>query len=153
VGSPRSQRIRNLLLIVMGFFVTLAVVVGGALYFLSDRAIGIDRSTPQVATRDFLHAALVLQDPGQVSLFVCSDWSTAEAVELVSPPTDPAVNVSWAATRVTVVGDRATALVRMRFTVRDASGLQEDVEMWQLDLVNEDGWRVCGLDKEPSLDP
>jgi hypothetical protein len=152
-GPSRSHRVRNLLVIVAGFFVTLAVVVGGALYFLYERSVGIDRSTPQVVTRQFLNAALVLRDPDQVSLFVCSGWSATEAVALVNAPTDPRVVVSWGDTRATVTGDRATALVDVRFTVHDGTGLQEDVQTWLIELENEDGWRVCGLSKEPSLDP
>ena len=137
----------------VGFFVTLGVIVGGAMYFLYDRALGIDRSTPQVVTRQFLEASVTLRDSNRVSLFLCSRLSVQQAIALVDAPTDPDIMVSWGDTTATIVGERATAVVKVRFTFHDGSGLQEGIQTWVVELVNEDGWRVCGLTKESSLDP
>ena len=137
----------------MGFFVTLAVVVGGALYFLDERSGGIDRSTPEIVTDQFLDAALVLKDPARVSLYVCDDWSAAQAMQEVDAPTDPRVSSFWGDPTVQAVGQRATVTVRVVYRVYVNSRLQQQVQLWTLDLVDDGGWRVCGLEKESSLDP
>ena len=152
VGSPRSQRIRNLLLIVMGFFVTLAVVVGSALYFLDDRAVGIDRSAPENVAREFLHAVLVQRDSSRASLLVCSGWSGDEAMAAVSPPKED-VAVEWGITAVAKTDREADVEVELGFTGKVGDRDFTDVQSWTLHLRDEGGWRVCSLTKNGSLNP
>ncbi len=92
---PRSHRLRNLLLIVVAFAVVLGAVGAGTLFYLYDRATAIDRSTPELVAGQFLRAALVERDSSRVSLFVCSQWTAAEATNDVSAPTNPKISVSW----------------------------------------------------------
>lgn len=152
-GPPRSQRIRNLLMIVAGFVVTLGVVVGGALYFLYERSVGIDRSTPEIVTDQFLGAVLRDKDVARTSLFVCSEWSPEAALAEASVTTNPQTSVSWEDMIATVSGEMATVSVRVILRIPVEGGAHRRSEVWTVRLSNEDGWRVCGLSKESSLDP
>lgn len=151
-GPPRSQRIRNLLMIVAGFVVTLGVVVGGALYFLYERSVGIDRSAPELVTDQFLEAVLVHRDSNRTSLFVCSDWSADEAIAAVNPPKND-VRVDWGITAVNRTDKEAIVDVRLDFSVTLNGRPFSDMQSWTFHLRDQDGWRVCSLTKNGSLNP
>jgi hypothetical protein len=144
--------VRNVLLIVGGFLLVIGGIAGGALFYFYDKATAIDRSTPQVSTRQFLDAALVQKDPSRVGLFVCGAWSAEEAIEAMGVPAEGVV-VTWGDSVANVTGDTATVTVRVVYRVSVGGVIQQDPQMWTLDLVQEDGWRVCDLTKEPSLNP
>jgi hypothetical protein len=140
-------------LIVAGFIATLGVVAGGSLLYFYDRATAIDRSTPQVVTEQFLDAALVLNDPERVSLFVCHEWSAKEAMQAVARPADQRIAVEWGSFLTRTAGDHATVVTRVEFSVDAGSVAGSSVRMWTLELRNDDGWRVCALTKGPILNP
>ena len=144
---------RNLVLIVTAFFVAIAAFAGGALILLREGGGGIDRSTPQAATDQFLEAALSLKDVNRLSLFVCSQWSAARAMEAADLPTDPRLTPFWGDMDVTSAGESATVTVRVIYRLYDDGEIQQQVQMWSLRLEQQDGWRVCGLTKDPLLDP
>jgi hypothetical protein len=141
--------VRRLLVVAGAFVLVLGAVAGGAFYYFYDRATAIDRSTPQVVVDQFLDATLVLKDPDRTSLLICDRWSAAQAMTSVGAPSDPRVSVTWGDPIATVTGASATVSVNVFF--RATAG--EDIETWTLILENQDGWRVCDLTKESSLDP
>jgi len=152
-ATRRPHRVRNLVLIVAAFFVALGAIAGGALLFFYDRTTAIDRSTPQIVTDQFLDSALALKDPARVALYVCDSWSAEQAMQAIDAPTDPRVSPFWGDPVVETAGDSALVSVRVIFRVSVDGGVQQQVQMWTLSLVEQDGWRVCGLTKDESLDP
>jgi hypothetical protein len=133
-------------LVVLGFL----VVVGGAVGFvLYDRATAIDRSTPDIAVDQFLHASAVERDVSRTSLFVCAEWSARDAVAAATDELDPEVVVSWSAISVSVTSERtAQASTDVRLTVDGFS----DIERWRFALEQQGGWRVCSLRREASTE-
>jgi hypothetical protein len=114
-----------------------------------DKATAIDRSTPTVAVRNYLQTALVDRDAARLALFVCSRWSTTEAMAALGERPDPSVRVNWGVTSVQEAGDRAEATVEITFS---AAG-NRDVQTWHFAVVREDGWRVCDVKRSDSLNP
>lgn len=75
-------------------------------------------------------------------------------MEAVSAPTDSRVSSFWGDPAVDAEGDYATVTVRIVYRVpTGGGGIQQDTEWWTLFLEHQDGWRVCGLNKDLSLDP
>jgi hypothetical protein len=146
----RSHRVRNLVLILVAFVLVLGGVAGGTAFYFYDKATAIDRSTPQVTTEQFLNATLVQNDRTRASLFVCRAWSVDQAIAAEAAPSETTVSVTWGADITNITGDKATMSTRITFRFPDSRRL---VETWTLSLVNEDGWRVCGLTIEPSTPP
>jgi hypothetical protein len=153
-SSAPPRRLGRLLLIVVAFLVALGAVAGGALLFFYDQITGIDRSTPQVVTDQFLEATLSQRDSSRVALFVCSDWSAEQAVQAADAPTDSRVSTFWGDVTVNTVGETAIVSVRVVYRLPTGGGnIQQDTEMWTLQLERQDGWRVCGLSKDSLLEP
>jgi hypothetical protein len=135
---------------VLGFVV---VVGGGTAFVIYDRATAIDRSSPEVTTDQFLDSVLVLRDPARISLFVCSSWSAQDALAQAKPPDDSRVAISWGDLSVQENGARATVRAKVQFSAPAGSGFFRDAQIWRLELADEDGWRVCSLAKEGSVNP
>lgn len=148
-----KHRLRNLVLIVVAFLMVLGAVAGGTVLFVYDKATEIDRSTPDASAEQFLDAALRSKDAARLQLFLCSGWSTADALRAIEAPTDPRVTANWGDFTATGAGREATLTTIVTFKVEIAGGFQQDSQLWTLHLQDQDGWRVCGLTRTPSLDP
>jgi hypothetical protein len=140
-------------LIALGFVVALGAAAAGTLFYFYDKATAIDRSTPQVATEQFLDSTLVLKDENRVALFVCQQWSAEAAMAAAAPPTDSRVAVSWGDSSARTSGDKATVEVRVQFNVDAGPVVAGSTRIWTLELENQDGWRVCSLTKRALLNP
>jgi hypothetical protein len=103
-----------------------------------------------VAADQFLDATLVLKDPDRTSLFICEEWSVEEATAEVAAPTEAGVSASWGAFNASIEGARARVSARVSLRYPDS---RREIRTWTLTLVDEDGWRVCDVTKETSLDP
>jgi hypothetical protein len=131
----------------------LLVVSGGTAVFLYDRATAIDRSTPETVVSQFLDSSLVLKDPAKTSLFVCRNWAADDAIAQAKPPTDPKVVVTWGDFDVQRTGSKSTVRATVQFRLPVGQGFARDVQRWRLELEDQDGWRVCSLVKEGSINP
>jgi hypothetical protein len=149
----RSHRVRNTLLIVFAFLAVLGVAAGGVLFYLYDKATAIDRSTPQVVVDQFLDAALKQRDVTRLSLFVCDSWPAAQAISEVDPPPSEDASISWTNTVTNIDGHSANVTLMVRFAFLVGRQLIHDVQSWTLKLENTNGWRVCSLTKNGSLNP
>lgn len=146
-AGPRRHRILVVALVVLGFLVAVGAVAGFVLY---DRATAIDRSTPAIVADQFLESALIHQDPARVGLFTCRGWPPSEALHQVLPRVGPDVGVSWGDIVAEETGGSARVFVQVRFSLSGGGAIQRQIESWQLQLVREDGWRVCSLRREAS---
>lgn len=129
----------------------IAVIGGIGAVIVYDRATAIDRSTPALAARHFLHAALDEQDSSQVGLHICGSWSAADALAAIQVASTPEVDVNWAVTAVNL-GEPGRAEVAVRVSVASAGVSAELTEVWVLEAVDDDGWRICSIRRE-SLEP
>ena len=152
-AGRRSHRLRNLLLIVIAFALVLGAAAAGTLFYFYDKATAIDRSTPEVATQQFLNATLVEKDPAKAGLYVCDSWSGSLAIAVANPPAGD-VTTTWGDPLVTTSGASATVTVSVQFSISAGGGAAvRDIQSWTLDLEDQDGWRVCSLTKNGSLNP
>jgi hypothetical protein len=154
-GSSRSLhkgRILLIFVIVAVGLISVAGVVGIAVY---NQATKLDRSTPTVVARQFLEAALIDKDVKKVGLFVCQRWPADQAMdETAVDNLDPSVAVDWGATSEEIQGGNAQVVVRITFSQPIGGGnFARSVHTWTLDLEEDDGWRVCAIDRGSSFGP
>jgi hypothetical protein len=149
-GAPKKRR---RILLVVAIVVAFLVLLGGSIGVVAyDRATAIDRSTPEVVIRQFVGAAAIDHDLARANLFVCGQWSAADALTKMSLPTTPNLSINWGVRSVTQNGDQAQADVRVILSVPAGDGAAfRDVHIWHLTLVNQNGWRVCDLEAGPSV--
>jgi hypothetical protein len=139
---PTRQTIsRNKLLLIILIVCGVLVLAGGGVAFvLYNRATEIDRSTPTVAVRQFLRATFVDKDDDRVKLFTCRQWADERTTE-VRGRFDPSIKVTWEGVVVQSQQKRqAVVTARMRLVSQGFLDFQD----WRFDVVEENGWRVCG---------
>jgi hypothetical protein len=138
--ARRTIRQSNLLLMILIVVGTLAASGAGAAFLLYDRATKIDRSTPAVAVDQFVHATFVDKDDDRVELFTCPQWTRARTAE-VQEQFDSEVKVTLASVAVESQQEQqAVVMARMRLVFRDFVDFQD----WRFEVVEDNGWRVCG---------
>jgi hypothetical protein len=140
-ARPRRTISRNklllIILVVVGAFV---LVAGGVGFVLYNRATEIDRSTPTVAVHQFLRAAFFDKDDDRVKLFTCPQW-TRERTSEVQGRFESEVKVTWEEVVVQSRQERqAVVTARMRLVFQGFI----DFQLWRFDVVEDNGWRVCG---------
>jgi hypothetical protein len=148
-GKPRNRRLR--LFLAMGAGIVALLCLGGVGVFISlyDEATEIKRSSPAAVAESFLRAYLVNRDDQEAALYRCEsggDFGRLEAFRAGLQETERefsvGVKVTWTSFDVTTTNDRATVTTNFIRTLTDNS--ERDAKPWQLQLVDQDGWRVCG---------
>jgi len=156
--SPPRHGVRRLLLvalIVLGIGALAAPVYGFIWY---DRATRPDLSQPDLVAASYLRALLIERDDPRADLFVCDEpdlgpiRALREEIERRERDFGVTVRVSLGALTTTrIANDRET--VRTDITIAGVSSgtavRSERTETWRLDLVEDDGWRVCSATKAP----
>jgi hypothetical protein len=140
------------LIVAAGLIATMALV-GSIALVLYDRATAIDRSTPAVVSDQYLRATLFDRDANEVAPFICAGWSADEALAEATKDVDPALLVSWGDFSIEQTGSTAVVTASVTFRASGAGVNLRDVESWNLRLQENDGWRVCGIDRQASLNP
>lgn len=127
-------------MIILAAVAAFVLVAGGVGFVLYNRATEIDRSTPTVAVHQFLRATFVDKDDDQVKLFTCTQW-TKERTGEVQRRFDPDVRITWEDVVLQSQQEhQAVVTVRMRLVFQGFVDFQD----WRFDVVEENGWRVCG---------
>jgi hypothetical protein len=135
----------------MGLGLMVLLCLGGVGVFVSlyDGATQIKRSAPDAVVDNFLRAYLVTRDDKEASLYTCKsglELSRLRAYrdDIVGREKDFSVGirVSWSSLTVTTKGDKGTVTAELIKTIIDRTG--RDANSWQIDVVDQDGWRVCG---------
>jgi hypothetical protein len=141
-------------LILVAFVLVLGGLAAGTAFYVYDRATAIDRSTPQVVGVQFLDAALKLKDPKRVGLFICSSWTADQAMTAAAfPPAAGDITANWNDFVTTIDGRDATIIADVQFVGLSGETRIRLSQVWTLHLEQEDGWRVCSLDRSNSLEP
>ena len=153
---PRNRRMRLVLAMVGGIVALLCLGGVGVFVAVYDNATKIDRSTPDQVVSSFLRAALVQRDDVQAKLFLCEQKPslppiTAVRDEIVKREQqfDVRVSVSWGALIETSSAQNEKA-IRTGLVIAGASNGQarsSRYEEWEFQVIDEDGWRVCGATK------
>ena len=148
VGDQGPRRRRPVLLAFVVIVGAVALIGAATAVYLYDRATAIDRSTPAVVAEQLLQAALAEEDAARVGLFICNDWSSADAMAQLRSNIDPEVQVGWAPVR-TVLTSESTADVTVRVTLQYPGEIAPSGgEVWRLSARNDQGWRVCSVEKD-----
>jgi hypothetical protein len=155
-GKVRNRRLR--LWLAMGAGLLALFCLGGAAVFITlyDEATKIDRTTPDQVTSSFLRAYLGNRDDQQASLFTCESGPKLDALtrlrdEMVSREKEfgTTVTASWGPLTVSgSAADRKTVAVTVTVAGwADGQSVSSRDESWTFDLVDQEGWRVCGATK------
>lgn len=117
----------------------------GTAFFLYNRATEVNRSTPTVAVHQFLGAVFVDQSDDRVRLFTCPEWAPNRTTEM-RRRFDPEVKVSWGlVTEQSRVDDRAEVIAELALKY-PGEPVPSGKQRWQFEVVEDNGWRVCGAE-------
>jgi hypothetical protein len=139
--------------VAMGLGIVVLLCLGGVGVFVSlyDNATAIKRSEPDAVVDSFLRAYLVARDDKQVALFTCKSGGdftqiAAYRTDIVSREKQYSVTiqVTWGPLKVVTSGDKGTVDVDLTRSITDSEQLSDS---WQVAVVDQDGWRVCGATK------
>ncbi len=149
---PRERRLRLVLAVAAGVVALLCLGGAGIVFMLYDDATEINRGSPDVAVDNYLRAFLVDRDDSQARLFRCEDTSGLAALDAFRTDIQSRegrysikILVSWSSLSVTKGGDRATVSTDLRRSISD--GTERISDRWEFQVVDRDGWRVCGATK------
>jgi hypothetical protein len=98
---------------------------------------------------NYLRAYLVERDDTRAALFACQGSGAPPALAALRSDVENrersfsmTVSFSWGRLDVIPHGDRATVTTRLQRAVSDGS--ERIADPWSFDVVDQDGWRVCG---------
>ena len=121
----------------------------GVVVSLYDEATEIKRSAPDAVVDNFLRAYLVNRDNQRASLYQCE--SGGDFGEIASYRNDMVarekqfsvgIRVTWSTFTVESSGTNRIVITDLIKTATDQSGRLSN--SWRFDVVDQDGWRVCG---------
>ncbi|MFI5493335.1 hypothetical protein [Actinoplanes sp. NPDC051859] len=131
--------------------------LGGVGVFISlyDEATEIKRSAPDAVVDNFLGAYLVNRSDQEAELYTCKNPDLTGIAGLRSEMLKReeafgvAVSVSWESLRVAGSGAGPRSVSADLTIAGSSSGnvVSRRTETWTFDLVDDDGWRVCGSRK------
>ncbi|MEU0551182.1 hypothetical protein [Micromonospora sp. NPDC005979] len=149
--QPRRRRLRTVLIVVGGVLALLllgGVVTGFVLY---NRAAAPDRSAPDVVVDNYLRAFLVDRNDARANLYTCEGPTQLDAVrslrtDLVAreQQLDVTIMVSWGSLAVEKHGKDASVVTTIRRSATVDGAQQSLTDIWQFEVREQDGWRVCG---------
>jgi hypothetical protein len=155
-GVPRGRRLRLVLAVLGGVLALLCMGGVGIAFVLYDDATKIDRASPDVVVDNYLRAFLVNRNDDEAALYRCaSPTNLTGLTELRSELVDREkkfnvrVTVSWSSLTVTEI-DVTHKSVKADLVIAGSSDGQvrsRRTEQWAFDVVDQDGWRVCGAAK------
>jgi hypothetical protein len=139
----------------VGGLVALLCLGGAGVVFVAYReATEPDRSAPDVAVSNYLRALFVERNDINTSQYSCDDQAGLASIKAVRSDLesreerfDTQFNVSWGS--LSTDGDDRAAEVSVDLQISALiDGIrQSDVQSWQFEVVDEDGWRVCSAAK------
>lgn len=157
VPKRRFPHLRRLAIVLVSVVGVLAVALGVTGYLYYDKATAPDRSAPDVVVDNFLREYLVHRNDEAARQFTCSDQS--ELVEIARQRDDiqqreqtfsVKIAVTWGSLDVGPESNGAVPVTTKLILSTDTNlGPQEDQEVWQFQVRQESGWRVCGAHQVP----
>ena len=151
-----NRRLRLWLAMVAGFLALLCLGGVGVVVSLYDGATKIKRTSPDAVVDNFLGAFLVERDDKEASLYECKSGADLTAIsglrnEMVQREKDFHVTVSatWETFTVSGIEDGKKSVSTDLTIAGSSNGNTQSrrTERWAFDMVDQDGWRVCGAYK------
>lgn len=148
-ASPRRRRLRLWLAVAAGVLSILCAGGIGVAVLLYDEETKIDRAEPDAVVDNFLRAYLVNRDDERASLYQCK--SDGKFQEIANYRADVltreerfsvGIRVTWSTFKVLTNDATGTVTTDLTKTTSDQSGRVSN--SWQFEVVDQDGWRVCG---------
>jgi len=154
-----GMRWKRVVLIGAAAAVAGGAAAGGALLLTYHEATKIDRSNPEVVLIRYLDATFERKDPAMAGLYTCSDPKDlaplgALRADLEKREKDFGVTIS--VTNGVMSLDRGTITTTLTMEAfKDGGRNSRWTEPWRFQMVDEDGWRVCGAERlaVPSASP
>lgn len=148
-GRFKSRRARLFLALSGGILALLALGVVGATALLYDEATAIKRTDPDVVVDSFLAAFLVNRDDNEARLYQCDSGGDLTEItrfrdEMVQTEKDYSVKVTVTWSSLDVATSGQTGTVDVDLTQTSSGTVGRDSRAWQIKIVDQDGWRVCG---------
>ncbi|MFI7160396.1 Rv0361 family membrane protein [Micromonospora chalcea] len=150
-----KRSLRTVVGVVAGVLALLCT--GGAVagFVLYDRATAPDRSAPDVVVDNYLRAFLVDRNDTKADEFACKSDGDLDAVrglraevEQREANFDVVVRVSWGPLTRVENGDGESVTTTLAISSSaDGQTRSSRREDWQFQVVERDGWRVCGASK------
>ncbi|MEU4420039.1 hypothetical protein AB0F81_05400 [Actinoplanes sp. NPDC024001] len=148
-GRLQSRRARLALALTAG---TLALLcLGGVSLFIAlyDDATKIERTEPDAVVDNFLGAYLVTKDDEEAKLYQCDSGGDLTQLRQYRDDTvsrekefSVGIAVTWSSLDVQTTGSTGVVNVDLTRTITGQAG--RDSSSWQIAIVDQDGWRVCG---------
>ena len=152
MAGPRvkrpNRRMRLVIALTSGILALLLVGGVGVFISLYEEATEIKRTAPSAVVVGYLRAYLVHRDDDETSLFTCESGGSFAAIEAfrsdiinIETANSTTVQVSWENLKVATSGTQGSVELDLTRYVGD----QEQItDKWKFDVLDQDGWRVCG---------
>ncbi|HKD96270.1 MAG TPA: hypothetical protein VKB69_01590 [Micromonosporaceae bacterium] len=150
-AGPRRVGWRLVLAVVLAVLPLLGIAGLAIAYHLYDRATRPDRSTPAVATYNYLQAFLNDGSQVEAAQFRCADASGLAGFESFwnsqkdfAASKDDTVTFSWLISDTPTTGDAATvSVVITQQTMSKGQEIGESKHAWSLVARKGSEWRIC----------
>ena len=147
--KPRARRARLILAIVGGTMALLCLGGVGIFIAVYDKATEIKRTAPDAVVDNFLGAYLVNRDDNAAALYECKSGGNFAEIESFRSDIvgrektySVGITVSWGSLVVALNGNGGT--VTTDLTKATSTGSESITKTWRFDVIDQDGWRVCG---------
>jgi hypothetical protein len=148
-GRFQTRRARLILALTGGLLALLCVGGVGAFFVLYEEATEIKRETPGAVVTSFLGAYLTNRNDKDAALYMCESGGDLSALQAFREDTvqreqqfSVGITIRWRVLSVATNGTTSIAKVEVNRQIADGSG--RDGSSWDLTVVDQDGWRVCG---------
>jgi hypothetical protein len=139
----------------VGGLVALLCLGGAGVAFVAYReATEPDRSAPDVAVSNYLRALFVERNDVDTSQYSCDDQTGLAPIkefrsdlESREKRFDTQFNVSWGSLTTDDGDHAAQVVVDLQISALIDGVRQSDIQSWQFEVVDDDGWRVCSATK------
>ncbi|MGK5679618.1 Rv0361 family membrane protein [Actinoplanes sp. URMC 104] len=144
-----NRRLRLWLAMGAGVLALLCLGGVGVAVLLYDEETKIERAEPDAVADNFLRAYLVNRDDARAALYQCRSGGDFQQIAAYRADVlarekqfTATIAVTWKTIAVRTNGANAEAETDLVKTTSSQPGRVTDT--WRLNLVDEDGWRVCG---------
>jgi hypothetical protein len=150
-GARKLRNRRGRLIAAMVAGIVALLCLGGVGVFVSiyDEATEIKRSEPDAVVDSFLGAYFVSRDQKEASLYTCKSGADLGQLEAFRADLEGreqrysiGIQVTWRNFEIKSQASKSDVAVDLVRTISDGS--EETSDRWQLHLVDDGGWRVCG---------
>lgn len=147
--APKRHRARLWVALIGGVLALLCLGGAGVVALLYNNATKIERSAPDAVVDSFLRAYLVDRDDKEASLYECKSGGDFQKIaafrsDIQSREKEYSISIAASWTSLTVVDQAGKTTVSTDIVRAISDGSERTTDRWQFQLVDEDGWRVCG---------